>query len=217
LEFWEPLIFSARGPETRIFRAYRFVFHANKRRFLGDISFDWGQILPGYPQSPREDLLARLRHSVVNASVQALFPEFLESCPVAIAIKDREARLVWGNREYEHLARKARSSLAGLTAQEIFGLTDDHAIVQNEYLVLHANVWLYAAEQLPDRNPRTSLRFRITDAAGAVNFIGTVSAEFRQEDIRHHKIVRGRKRSARQGDVSRADTATSHGIAPHRD
>jgi PAS domain-containing protein len=197
MQFWEPLTLPARGGVTTLFRAHRFVFRPQHGRgmFLGDISFDWGQILPGYPREPSPDLLKGLRWAAVTDGVGELFQPFLAACPAAIAIKDAGTNMLWCNTEYELLAKQKLNTIVGQNTRRVFGLSDVHPIVQNEFTVAHSNVWMYAAEELPDRNPRTSLRFPIIGAGGRSSFIGVVSAEFRQEDIRSHTPHRQRRRA----------------------
>ncbi len=176
-EFWEPVVFHARSPVTTIVRAYRFVFDVNQKKFIGDISFDWSQILPG-PQVGRPTTYrARLRRSVATDPIKAMLATFLTSSPVTIAIKNDKAQLVWCNVIYERLAKRPLKELRGLTAQQIFGLSNEDPLVQNEHTELQSDVWMYTTEALPDRSPRTSLRFRISDAAGNIGYMGTVSVE----------------------------------------
>ncbi len=186
-EFWEPLTLIARGGVV-LFRTHRFVFRGSPSRepFIGDLSFDWGQIMPGNYRQPLPNLPSRLRCSSVHDFVFNLFPLFLASCPAAIAIKTKDGSLVWCNTEYEHLAQQTLVSLQGKRSQEIFGIGDKHSVVQSEFTVASSNVWMYTVDQLPDRKPRTSLRFPISTESGRCAFIGVVSAEFEQEDIRSH-------------------------------
>jgi PAS domain-containing protein len=193
-EFWEPVVFHARSPVTTIVRAYRFVFDANQKKFIGDISFDWSQILPGPQVGRPADYRARLRRSVATDPIKAVLATFLASSPVAIAIKNDKAQLVWCNAVYERLSKRPLKEIRGLTAQQIFSLSDEDPLVQNEHTVLQSDVWMYTTEALPDRNPRTSLRFRISDAAGNVGHMGTVSAEFQQDDIRSQRVIRKGRR-----------------------
>ena len=201
VEFWEPLTLSASRGAATLFRAHRFVFRPRQDRepYLGDISFDWGQILPGVPRHPVADVSQRLRLADVTPAVEELFPRFLADCPAAVAIKDPETRMVWCNYEYEQLIPGQKlANLAGKTTREIFNLKDTHALIQNEFTVARSNVWMYAVEALPGHNSRTSLRFPIVGAGGRLAFIGVVSAEFRQEDIGSQKGFRRRTLKARR-------------------
>jgi PAS domain-containing protein len=201
VEFWEPLSLSADRGITRLFRAHRFVFRGRKDRepFLGDISFDWGQILPGVPRPLLHDLSDRLRLSGVTPGVEELLPHFLTNCPAAIAIKDLETRMIWCNHEYEQLVPgKTLADFSGKTTRQIFALKDTHALIQNEFTVAHSKTWMYAIETLPGHNPRTSLRFPIVNARDQLGFIGVVSAEFRQEDIGSQKGFRRHTRKRRR-------------------
>lgn len=184
-EFWEPLTLLS-CKVTLLFRAHRFVFRApnNRTLYLGDISFDCGQILPGYSRQAEGELPKRLRGAAAVEEIDRLCLAFLSTCPAAMALKDLESGLVWCNPEYEKLAGDRRlADLIGKQTQEIFGLKDTHPIVHSEYTVGHTNVWMYAVETLPKGNPRTSLRFPILGQDGLVRFVGVVSAEFRQEHV----------------------------------
>jgi PAS domain-containing protein len=193
-DFWEPLTLLARGV-TLLFRAHRFLFRNLPLRtvYLGDISFDWGQILPGYSRQPLPDMSKRLRSSAVVPEICQLFEPFLAACPAAIAIKDMGGRLIWCNPEYESLAQLALATMVGMSTKQIFKIKDTHPIIQNEYTVGRTNVWMYAVETLPRLKPRTSLRFPILGGSGRPAYIGVISAEFRQADVRSHGLRQSRK------------------------
>lgn len=201
IDFWEPLTLPLRDGATSLFRAHRFVFHPGKSRppFFGDISFDWGQIRPGYIRDMAPDLLARLRTSVVPKDIGDLFATFLRDCPAAIAVKDPGAKMVWCNAQYEKLAEQKLVNLEGKTSKQIFRLSDTHPIVQNEFTVARLKRWMYVEEALPNHKPRTSLRFPLTGPSGAVAFLGVVSANFRQDEVHLLRGFRRHRRSKRAG------------------
>jgi PAS domain S-box-containing protein len=182
-QFWEPVSFATRGGQMTLFRAHRFVFRLDKVPFVGDISFDWQQMRPGLHRKVDEQLVQRIRSSPPSAEIARLFEPFLEACPVAIAIKTVESKVVWCNEEYAKLVGENRNTVAGSTTAELFNLPATHPIVQNEDAVARAGVWMYATERLPRWKPRTSLRFPIYRSPSDVVLIGVVSAEFQQGDI----------------------------------
>ena len=189
-EFWEPLTLMSRRL-TLLFRAQRFVFRTSPKRpiLLGDISFDCSQILPGHTRPSNHDLPKRLRASAVVNEVRLYFQPFLSVCPAAIAIKDLHGVMVWCNAECQKLAGDQKlSDLVGKDTKTIFHLSETHPVVQNEFTVGHTNVWMYAVEALPEKKPRTSLRFPILGNNGYPAFIAVVSAEFRQDDVHSHRF-----------------------------
>jgi PAS domain-containing protein len=76
LDFWEPLTLPVRGTLTSLlFRAQRFVFRPrNDLRLLGDISFDWAQIIPGTPRRLAPDLHDRLKEAALTPEMTDIFP-----------------------------------------------------------------------------------------------------------------------------------------------
>jgi PAS domain-containing protein len=184
IDFWEPLTLPVRGVVTSLlFRAQRFIFRPrNDLRLLGDISFDWAQIIPGSPRSLAADLQDRLKKAALTPEMTAIFPSFLGDCPAAIAIKKADGKIIWCNTQYENLAKQKLANLIGKTSKQIFGLKDTHSLIQNEYTVAHSLVWMYSVEALPHHKPRTSLRFPILSASGELAFYGVISVNFRQEE-----------------------------------
>ena len=198
-QFWEPLTLPSRGV-TLLFRAHRFLFQTSlsaRTVFLGDISFDWGQMLPGDPRQPSHDLLKRLRQSSVTTDIGQLFEPFLNACPLAIAVKTLDGNMVWCNAEYETLANSTRADMVDVSTRKLFKLQSTHSVLQNEFTVGHSNVWMYATERLPGKEARTSLRFPIVGSSGRPRFIGVISAEFRQDGISSHAL-RERRPSSRR-------------------
>jgi PAS domain-containing protein len=184
LDFWEPLTLPVRGTLTSLlFRAQRFVFRPrNDLRLLGDISFDWAQIIPGTPRRLAPDLHDRLKEAALTPEMTDIFPSFLGNCPVAIAIKKPDGKIIWCNTQYERLARQKLANLIGKTSKQIFVLKDSHPLIQNEYTVANTLVWMYSVEELPHHKPRTSLRFPVLKASGDLAFYGVISVNFRQEE-----------------------------------
>jgi PAS domain-containing protein len=216
IEFWEPLTIVKREGRTSIFRAYRFFFRRKSRPgiFIGDISFDWGEIRLGYPSPPRRDLEERLSTSPVTDGVWELFEPFLEHCPVAVAVKDLETRLVWCNADYERVVGRTRAEAKGLPTTALLNVTDVDRIVQNEHDALKNNRSMYAIDVVNNGKPRTSLRFPILGGPDEVNFMGVVSAEFRQQDIGSRTpvpIVPPKKAVRRPAGKQRAETLAETG------
>jgi PAS domain-containing protein len=184
-QFWEPVSIPHQRGAVSIFRTYRFQIRLPKSLiFFGDVSFDWIRMRPGYPQPFAEDFLLRLNGAATSEGIARLFIPFLSTCPAAMAVKNRDRRLLWCNPEYEKLAGRELKALSGLRTEEIFSLPDHHDIIQNEETTLRNRTWMYSVEQLPNRGPRTSLRFPMPGNTMQASFMGVVSAEFRQMDLR---------------------------------
>jgi PAS domain-containing protein len=188
--FWEPLTLTRRRGRTSIFRAYRFLLQreGNPRMFLGDISFDWGRIRLGVSFPRIRHVEHRLGVSAVTKGVRDLFQPFLSACPVAVAIKDNDTKMIWCNAEYEAVVGRDLASMRGLRTVEILDVEDTDPLVQNEHTVLDTNQCLYAVDFQKDGKPRTSLRFPIVGDGGDTRLLGVVSAEFQQQDVGSHAV-----------------------------
>ena len=209
-DFWEPLTFSGRKGQTTLFRVHRFNFRQPgiKRPYFGDISFDFSQIRPGYPNQPPPDLIRRAEKDVVPEGALTLFPEFLSKCPAAIALKDRQGLIVWANDSYASVAGQPAEALVRKHARTIFNLPDTHPVVQNDLNVATNGCWMFAVETLPGKAPRTSLRFPLNVTVGQVGLLGVISTEFGEQDVLDspfglaNRSVGARRRCAQRGPLA---------------
>jgi PAS domain S-box-containing protein len=164
------------GREPLFLQVHRFVFAhpTNGLRYLGDISFDSirmaiGQkgkaiVVPPPPTQP--DILP-------------LCIPFLEQCPASIALKDREARFVWGNSVLFDLADVSTlEEIKGKTAEEVFRLPPSDPIVLHDEAVAQMKTWMCVEEVLPKWPPRTTIRFPILDSDERVQLVGGVATQF---------------------------------------
>ena len=178
--YFEQLSLKGRGSVHS--RAHRFAFNCEGRRFLGDVSFVEDDFDPTKAIKV-ERAVSRMENVLPDAHIDRLFVPFLETAPVAMAIKKPQigdSVILWANDQYCQLAGAAKASeLIGRTTRSIFGLALDHPILQNDaHVVATASGGMYK-ETLTGRGPRWSLRFPILDFDGKVALIGVVSPEYK--------------------------------------
>ncbi|MBM3804831.1 MAG: hypothetical protein FJW26_21290 [Acidimicrobiia bacterium] len=210
-EFWEPMTINGKN---RAFRAFRFLFEAKvgdrKVEFLGDISFDWTAMEIGQENPVQDSLGEQTLHGLFPDQMEAIFPAFLEKCPTAIAIKRLNGEIAWCNPTYLSLLHEPDRRLdraIGKTAKQLFKLDASSPIVQNDFLVGQQNVWMYAIETLPNKEPRTSLRFPIIGKSGPM-FVGVASADFQLKNVSQMAFVRqGHDRATDDGRARKSKTS----------
>lgn len=170
----EPLTIGDRG--RVLFGTHRWVFREKREQFLGDVSFDWAAVGPAeHHYSP--EFLTRVNKSLVPNGRAGLFLRWLETCPTAIAIKDREGRIQIANIAYCDFAGRDLEELKDKTAQEIWNLPDSHPLLGSEQRVIRERVWMYAFETISEVGPRVSLRFPLLGAKGHADHFGVISTE----------------------------------------
>jgi PAS domain-containing protein len=178
-EFIEGITIAPRGttggPRRVLFRSHRVAFNHRTHRFVGDISFDWSQILPG--EHPAPDLRERLLASPLVGDMGELFETFIDNSPTSIAVKRPNGVIVYANQVYRSLVPGGKDPI-GKTVMDLWDLPVHHPVYVNDARVAKLNIWLYAKEQLGGR-VRTSLRFPVQNSEGNVAFTGVFGANFR--------------------------------------
>lgn len=193
MEFWEPM--TIRGA-NRVFRALRFGFDTNfagkPTELFGDVSFDWTAMHVGRLQPVMESLTAYITSNVIQPEAEGVFVDFLQKCPSAVAIKRLSGHIVWCNSTYLRLVGNSTrlTDVLGRTTQDLFGLSVGDPIVQNNHIVGRENVWMYGIESLPQKEPRTSLRFPIPGPNWKPAFVGVASADFQLKNVEQMTFVR---------------------------
>ena len=162
-----------------IIRAQRFMFENR----LGDISFvenfikdDW------YPTVT--DVLRRMEHTTIHQEISDLLVPFLETAPIAIAIKRPLAQnsvVIWGNTTYLELVKKSRTETFGHTTTQILGIQQSHPIIAREMEVMDQGRVRMSKEHFHEHE-RWSLRFPIFDEKGTIALLGVISPNFKQSD-----------------------------------
>jgi hypothetical protein len=174
---------SSRLAQSRVklpFITHRFRFEVASEQYLGDVSFDCTQMIDGANPAV-SDPRQRSWLDEILPGVEKLLLEYFRRCPTAMAIKDREGRLLLYNWEFAALAgklsdRRPLDCLKGRTAQSIWGLAATNPVSANDRLVIRDSVWMYAMEALNDQvGPRVSLRFPILGADGRSDYSAVIS------------------------------------------
>jgi PAS domain-containing protein len=156
--------------------------------FIGDFSFDWTRMT----NEPHVDDFHRISSAESKLGVGHIFQAALESAPVAMAIKDRERRLIWCNQRYGDLVGKSPRELVskGEKIEETFKIGITAPSVLDELSVVEHGSWLYSQEELPNlaepekiKTSRASLRFPIVVSEGRSPYIGMISLNLGSDDF----------------------------------